>query len=149
MYGEKECKLETNTEVSIGLTRFVAKISLSQLNINFENTPYQNSDYKVKAYLTNVIGQKIIWNGDNTNNLLIYNKEKNDNSTTHFHNESIIKENLNFINNKLKETHYFFCYENPIEKENNDLEYTRLVIELSLDGHTYYYPININHNLPG
>lgn len=144
MYGEKECELEANTEVSISLTRFVAKISLSQLNINFENTPYQNSDCTVKAYLTNVIGQKIIWDGDNTDKVLIYNKEKNDNSTINFHNESIIKEDLMLINNKLKETHYFFCYENTIEKENSNLEYTRLVIELSLDGHTYYYPININ-----
>jgi len=144
MYGEQKCKIEANSSISIGITRYVAKICLSKLNINFDNTPYQNSDYTVKAYLTNIIGQKIIYNGENTNNILIYNKEKKEDNATIFHNKNLIEDNLNFINNELDKEHYFFCYENLIDKETDNLQFTRLVIELSLEGNTYYYPININ-----
>ncbi len=39
--------------------------------------------------------------------------------------------------------HSFYCYPNPVKSETGNLKFTRLVVEATLDGTTYYYPVNI------
>lgn len=46
--------------------------------------------------------------------------------------------------------HYFYCYPNPVSEDNTDTPewtpgFTRIVVEVNVDGHTYYYPLSIEN----
>ncbi len=148
MTGSIEVVLQVSTSVAFSISRLVARIGLTGIKTDFAGTPYEGSELKnVKIYVTNVYANKRYSSGANATTPIFYNYKK------------AVAQDINLctmsgmlydeVANNISDAgytvpHYFYCYENMLENETPDKHFTRLVIQGDLNGHTYYYPININ-----
>lgn len=154
MTGSKDTELDEITEVSLNLSRMVARICLDKISINFEDSPYEEMKLtNVQAYLANVTGNKIIFDGsDCEEKTILNNGGLVESDTAGNAMKGLIHENIGkeiSQNEPYAGKHYFYCYENAISSETGSEKFTRLVIQAELNGETYYYPVNINQEGAG
>ena len=132
----------------------VARICLDKISINFEDSPYEEMKLtNVQAYLANVTGNKIIFDGsDCEEKTILNNGGLVESDTAGNAMKGLIHENIGkeiSQNEPYAGKHYFYCYENAISSETGSEKFTRLVIQAELNGETYYYPVNINRPSAG
>ncbi len=146
MTAEAETTVELESTVSMELTRMVSRIKLNSVRVSFVGTPYEGIPLQnVKAYLTNVQARKRLGDGAGTN-LKVFNSKKYVASDVA---ECTMQGMLyDELEESICETvhntpHYFYCYENDINEETDTEQFTRLVIEGTLNGITYYYPVSL------
>lgn len=150
MSGFKDVELNASNEITIKVSRMVARVKLSSVRTAFAGTPLEGSTLQnVKAYLINVHPEKYLWNGSDRSGAQILNLAKyveNDSKSLAMSGmlyESIADKVDDAGNSTAR---WFYAFENSIEQENSTANdyFTRLVIEGTLNGVTYYYPINVN-----
>lgn len=131
--------------VTMNLRRLVCRVVLNSLKTDFKGTPYQDMEFKnVKVYLTNVNGKVIVGTGENPTNPTILNFKGLDNSNS-YSTSNLLYHSFGTLNDSgLNTIYYFYSFPNSITQESANEKFTRLVIEGTLNGNTYYYPININ-----
>lgn len=144
MFGSTQLDVKANTNsVSITATRIPARISIEKIILNFQATAYKNSSLKIEQlYVTNVAaGAKL---GTLASASEWINLSKFDSSIdaslkalTYEQTPNISIKNGTTYN----KNHYFYVY--PHEKGKQ----TRLVIEGSIDGKKYFFPINISDSI--
>lgn len=148
MTGSVEATVQTTTAVTFSISRLVARVQLASIKTDFAGTPWEGSTLSnVKMYLVNVSSDKLYASGTDSQTPGILNKgalvaeDVNTCTMTYMLYDQIPSaiDDMGYSN-----THYYYCYENAIEEETDDKQFTRLVVQADLNGHTYYYPIDIN-----
>ncbi|MEG1290525.1 MAG: fimbrial protein [Anaerovoracaceae bacterium] len=147
MTGSVEATLQVTTSITLAISRLAAKIELQSIKTAFAGTPYQGMSLSnVKFFLINAHGSKRLHDGLAA-------------TATILNPKALIATDVNAC--KMPEMlhgalaapigdagyttpHYFYAYENTLDTETADERYTRLVIQATLNGHTYYYPVNVN-----
>lgn len=130
------------------LKRVVSKIVLNSLRTDFVGTPFQGMQLSnVKVYLTNV--HKIrpyIENGTTTNPFIINPLQNTPSTYSDCQITGIVYDvpGVSINDTPYNTKHHFYAYENSISQESASEKFTKLVIEASLNGTTYYYPVDIN-----
>lgn len=142
-----ECALRAGDDSAPVLNPALSRIRLSSLCCDFSSRPYEGARLKnVKVYLTNVCdcyrpltGETLSWI-----NMGAFSPED---AATLAHPEMLYAE----VAPSVGATVLFpdidlYCYPNMASSESLSERFTRLVIEGTLEGTVYYYPININRD---
>lgn len=149
MAGAIEATLQSTTHLTFSISRLVSRVELKSLNASFVGTPYEGSQLQnVKIYLTNVVGESYFCNGTSPLEATLLNKGMAvgaDISGCAM--EGMLYESLagNITEAGESKSHYFYCYPNATESENEGRRFTKLVIQADLNGTTYYYPLPIKN----
>ena len=146
MVASKEETIKSTTTVLMTLRRFVSRIQLKSVSVSFAGTPYEGRPLEnVKAYLTNVQTRKRLIDGVGDNLKVVNSKKYVASDMQGIAMEGMLYDQLasSIAESTHNESHYFYCYENNRKQETETDRFTRLVIEGTLDGITYYYPIPI------
>lgn len=138
---------ESNS-INLNLKRIVAKVVLNSLKTSFENTPYSGYELSnVKIYLTNVVKESAYIEDQVLTSFTYANfLQHTPLSYNNFKISGALYDNIiqNIGATPYTTSHHFYAYENRLISETSEQKFTRLIIEADLNGHTYYYPININ-----
>lgn len=129
-------------KIDVKLKPFLSRIFIRSIKCNFKGKPYENATLKnVKIYLTNISARVYFTQEEFSYPIRFVNQGRlSDWAESHII-QSIGK---TCLYPKLE----LFCFPNTCAQDGVGTPFTRLVIEGSIDGQTYYYPININRN-PG
>lgn len=148
MEGKMNVDIQTSNDVTImvPVTRKVARIELSSLNVEIDMPQYSSKTFSVSSvYLINVSAQVPYF--EQASPTLWYNKSayfSEDDNT-------LIYDDVNDFE-ITSETPYttknvFYCYPNNVTSDSFSDTWsprqTRLVVEAKLDGETYYYPVTV------
>ena len=140
--------------VSIPVKRFAAKVQIDKITPAFTAPAHKAQEFKLTGiYLVNVNGS------------CPYTLTSTAGSTDYWYNKmKYVSGDCNaLISDKLSSpvtlqasadavtpyttAHYLYCYPNPVRTDSSSSSwsnrYTRLVVETTLGGTTYYYPVNI------
>lgn len=146
MSGSRGVKLTQSTSVEIEVKRLVARICIRKITNNFTLEQYRTGAIRLKGiYLLNVqsavkyLGtvSVLLWSNLHTFDPgmmpdLLY--------------SGALDEPLDY-GSPYDTANYFYCYPNPVQDDTSeqsaDARYTRLVVELDLNGTSYYYPVSI------
>ena len=148
MYGSKsETVSSASGTVTIPVTRLVSRISIKKITNRLELSQYESSKFLVKKiYIVNAAGDRL-YTGSYAPTLW-HNRGKCESQGDL---PSLLSSgelgDVTIQHGKSYETpHYFYCYPNPTEEDSSSSAspaYTRLVVEVSIDGKIYYYPVSI------
>ncbi|HNY05848.1 MAG TPA: fimbrial protein [Candidatus Egerieousia sp.] len=148
MTGSATATLAATASVSIPISRLVGRVILSSIKTNFAGTPYEGSTLSdVKIYLTNVSGCKLFYSGGETSSAVILNAKQYVSTDCNGCAMSgmLYDDVAGTIGEAAVTTaHYFYCYENMLAAETTSERFTRMVIQATLAGKVYYYPVDIN-----
>lgn len=147
MTGEADITLQVATSVTLTVSRLVARICLTGIKSLFRGTPYEGCQLSdVKAYLINVHGVKHIYDGNLSVPVILNRRALKEEDINACAMKGMLCEDIPALKDDTGYTvpHYFYTYENMPETETENNRFTRLVIQADLNGHTYYYPVNIN-----
>ena len=152
MSGSVTKEITASCDVEMTIQRLACRIVVNNVKSAFAGTPYAGQQLQnVKVYLTNVNGNVTIGKGEHPATPVFLNKGgyvASDNSA--FVTSGALYDVLGNVGDAgITSPHYFYCYENTIDEESDTEKFTRLVIEATLNGETYYYPININREKYG
>ena len=146
MFSSQEVTVQLQTTVTMVLTRMVSRIKLNSVMVSFAGTPYAGVPLQdVKAYLINVQAQKRLVDGSGTNLKRVNHRKYVPEDMEGITMEGLLYDDLTGSISEAthSQPHYFYCYENNRTQETETNRFTRLVIEGTLNGTTYYYPIPI------
>ena len=146
MVGNTEAYLQLASSISISVTRLVARVKVNSVKTSFTGGPYEGMALTdVKAYLTNVQASKFICNGLGDNFAILNNTKYVEADVQGCKMTGMISDDIaaEVGDSGHSDPHYFYCYENSLQRETGGNKFTRLVIEGKLNGTTYYYPIPI------
>lgn len=161
MYGSYSAEITSASgTVTVPVTRLVARISIQKITNRLSLPQYSNSSVLIKKiYLINVAGDMIygdtgeyghdksvksdyvpsVWlnkgkcDGDGDMPALLSSGELKSASAAH--------------GSSYTASHYFYCYPNPASSDasvpDGKSGYTRLVVEVSVEGRVFYYPVSI------
>lgn len=161
MYGSYSAEITSASgTVTVPVTRLVARISIQKITNRLSLPQYSNSSVQIKKiYLINVAGDMIygdtgeyghdksvksgyvpsVWlnkgkcDGDGDMPALLSSGELKSASAAH--------------GSSYTASHYFYCYPNPASSDasvpDGKSGYTRLVVEVSVEGRVFYYPVSI------
>lgn len=145
MYGEASETLGLTNSVSIEVKRFISRVVVNSIKTSFSGTPYEGEELSdCKLYLVNVHGEKIVNNNGNpTTSVILNNGQLVDSDASSTATEDLI---LGSVSGTIGSTamttpHYFYAYSNQTDNLDNC---TKLVLECTLKGNRYFYPIPIN-----
>lgn len=144
MVGSVEEELQLASSVAFTVKRMVARVKLNSITTSFDSTPYQGMSLEgVKVYLTNVQGEKYLASGEG-NGLKVYNRDRfvaADTAGLAMRGMLYDKITAAVDDSGYSTPHYFYCYGNSCKEEKGDSKFTKLVIEATLNGTVYYYPV--------
>ena len=146
-----ECRMEAGGEKGeVVLKPLVSEVCIERISCDFSGTPYSEAVMTdVCAYLTNVNGTYGLTDHNYKGPERIINQGRlNKNDLAGFKETDIIFSSISksLTSITLYPQISFLCYPNPGDGSSIGNPCTRLVIEGKIDGQTYYWPININHD---
>jgi hypothetical protein len=142
MLGDTAVTVAAGKPVDIEVSYLSSKVVLESVRLDLENPEHESLDFAVTSvFLTNVAGDR---------------KYIDDSvPSVWFHEGADLSKTLPFIYDPVSggvldpddpdgyvKEHYFYCYPNSTAAK------TRLVIQTSIGGETYYYPIVLDELLP-
>ena len=145
MEGEVPVDLKASTSVTVPVERIVAKVTLTKIVNALELDYHRKMTFAVTSvYLINVAGDKLYLTDSEPKDW--FNKMKYVSGSLSFLWQSLGDEVIS--NDATYSTpHYFYCYPNHTETGHNDgvwePRFTRLVVQATLGGETYYYPVTL------
>ena len=141
--------------VTIPVKRFAAKVQIDKITPAFTSPAHKAMEFRLTGiYLINVNGSCPYSQVStaSTDNGMWYNKQKyvsgecNALISDKF-DSSVLMQNSDGIVTAYSGSHYLYCYPNPVTTDSSastwSNRFTRLVVETTLGGTTYYYPVNI------
>lgn len=146
MAGEKSVVLTASGNVDVSVKRVAARIGISRIENAMMLDQHRKMSFEVKAvYLVNVAGDKMFFSESEPGSW--YNKTTVEEGTPSFLYDAV-EDGLVASGNAYTGAHYFYSYPNHTEHDVSGGEWcarkTRLVVEASLDGTTYYYPLTLD-----
>ena len=147
MSGSTTATITASCNIPITIQRLVGRVVVNSIRTAFAGTPYAGMALQnVKVYLTNVNGNVLIGNGNLPASVTVLNARQYvaaDNAS--LATAGALYDVVGTVNDSGHTTpHYFYCYQNVLSSETSTSKFTRLIVEGTLNGTTYYYPININ-----
>lgn len=148
-----ECHSVAGKSANLYLQRLRSEVIVKSISCDFRDKPYSSSVISnAKAYLTNVNAEASVFDEPPALPFRIINAGRLDENDIEGFEESdfIIHEFEQDI--EFTRTYpgiCFLCYPNEAETETPGSPFTRLVIEGTIDGHLYYWPIDINRDEDG
>ena len=146
MAGQQAVTVSADKEVTVSVSRLVAKVRLSELQVSFEAPQYQNMAFKVSAvYLINVPAVTKYFSAYTPT--IWYNKQKYVAADAN----ALIYDDMKSVAvtsaSPYKTTNTFYCYPNPSDQDTFSAtwsaRHTRLVVEAYLGSTLYYYPVTL------
>ena len=141
--------------VTIPVKRFAAKVQIDKITPTFSSPAHKAMEFRLTGiYLINVNGSCPYSQVStaSTDNGMWYNKQKyvsgecNALISDKF-DSPVLMQNSDGIVTAYSGSHYLYCYPNPVTTDSSastwSNRFTRLVVETTLGGTTYYYPVNI------
>lgn len=154
LIGEKKLTTGKDKSVSVTLTVLMSVVRLNSISCDFHLRPYKDAILQnVRAYLTNVnvrypfIAESGVYPASEMLNLGHFSEQD---MTAFGHPEmvcSLLSQDIG--SSVVRPDIELFCYPNVSETASLGSPFTKLVIEGSLMGETYYYPIDINRDEDG
>lgn len=151
MVGSTNINSSDKGKCSIQLKPASARICLNSLTCDFSGTAYEGQKFKnLRVYLNNVNADTRIDSHLNDAFRFINVGALREDDVKGFTSPEIICRSLGVdVDSKgIKPKIEFLCYSNPTIEESLATPFTKLVIEGSIDGETWYYPINIAGGAP-
>ena len=143
MSGETVTLAGRDRGCEIGLSPLLARIRVNSICADFHGRPYEGEALKdVRVFLMNVHDRCKILSRESEPSWANYRERVYEDSLIYC--ESGISVDVSVVFPKV----VLYCYPNEITEETPENPFTRLVIEGTIEGETYYYPINIP-NLEG
>lgn len=137
-----------NVITRVKLWPLTVEIVLKAICSDFSGTPYAEAAIRdVKVYLTNVNAScQLLYNEGDPATRIINTGMLNESDLCTFRSKEIIMLNLaeEVDRRTLYPDAHFLCYPNTPSEDSPGSPFTRLVIEGTIDSHTYYWPITIN-----
>ncbi len=131
---------------------YASEIVLNSLSCDFTGRPYAGEKIKnVRVYLTNVNAECGLFEDEDSPPRRIINAGGLDEDDIGgFSQPDLIMRNINGEIGKraVYPDIRLWCYRSNCPDETPGTPFTRLVIEGEIEGHTYYWPININRDSP-
>ena len=150
MTGHIEIKTGKPEGYEVSLRRIASEIKLNSLRCDFRGKAYEGAELDdVKVYLTNVNTRCGITSDGETLPTEIINAGRADTDDLEMFGQPdmIYQEVKGRIGNQVRTLDIgLLCYPNASRSESPGTPFTRLVIEGSLDGETYWWPIEINRS---
>lgn len=151
MIGSRDMTITASSSVEIPVRRFASKIEIDRISADFKSPAHEAMEFIIKdIYLVNVAGD-CTYAMDGTPSVW-YNQLKR---TTGEADELIADIGINATvtrSSPYATGHLFYCYPNPTEEDSHGSawspRYTRLVVDATLGGTLYHYPVNIPKPLP-
>lgn len=149
MEGAAKVNVENSRTINVTLSRHVARIILNNLTVDFELDYLKTAEVKLKAvYMINLVGEKYFQSSE-VESQVWYNKMNPDVVA-----KDIVYDDCGSVeltNGITYDTqHRFFFYPNANHTDRTDTEWspraTKCVVELLVDGTTYYYPMALTYN---
>ena len=134
--------------ISVKIKRIVSKVVLDAVTVDFEVDAYDNMDFILKkVYLTNVAADKS-YLSETADPTLWYNQIVQSSEPKI---DGMVYDQIADLNikgtKKYTTKHHFYCYPNPYESDSFSTNWSprppRLVIEATLGGVLYYYPVSL------
>ena len=148
MIGSKEVSLPAASTVSIDVRRFASRISLKKITRNFSSSALASLPFTVDAiYAINVAGDLSYGGalGGEFAPTVWHNQMAYTDALSEFTHDSVGESIEN--SSSYSTVHNFYCYPNPTSEDESagtwSPRHTRLVIETTLGGRKYYYPITL------
>ena len=146
MTGKVSMELGASSSVSIPVKRIVSRISIDKVAANFTSAAYKAKEFKVTGiYVVNVAGD-INYKGDSEPTIW-YNKMKHETSAVDNLLYEKIQDGTVTAAAPYSRTSCFYVYPNGTAEDSQaeafSARHTRLVVETTLGGITYYYPVTI------
>lgn len=146
------CKVTAgrDPETEVELRTLMSCITLNSISCDFSGKPYEDAVIRnVKAYLTNVnAGCSLTAEGMILPHRIINAGMLREDETAAFGIPEMVVRAIAAEIGKtaIRPSADLYCYPNMGETEGPGTPFTRLVIEGSVDGTTYYWPVNINRS---
>lgn len=135
--------LRNNETCTLEVKRFAAKVEIDAIkdSIQYDHTLTIN-----KIYLINV-NTNVSFDFTTRKEDMVYKQsggyKSDENGVTPFTYQTISNSTPLTKDGEYKTVHSFYCYPNPVTSETGNYKFTRLVVEATLDGTLYYYPVNL------
>lgn len=130
------------------LQPFLSEISVDEISVDFSGKSYCGKPLTdIRIYLTNLNADITLTQQEFDRPRRIVNHGSlNDEDMLNFLHPSMIYRNIGDIadGEQVMAGLKLYCYPNTSAEESAGSPFTRLVIEGKVNGHTYYYPINVN-----
>lgn len=144
MVGNVSVTLPQSSSVTIPVDRIVSRVIVKKITRAFKSSALANLDFSVDAiYITNVAGD--INYGLDADPTVWYNKMGYQSEITELSYDAVGQSLSN--NSSYEKEHGYYAYPNSTDTDAYagtwSARHTRLVIEVTLDGTTYYYPITL------
>lgn len=146
MIGHTDVSISPNASVTIPVKRFAAKVEIDKITADFSSPAHAAMEFVVKdIYLVNVAGS--ISYGMSGSPSVWYNQMKRvpgdaDPLISDTGIDAVVTKDKPYAT-----PHYLYCYpNNTISDSNSETwspRFTRLVVDATLGGTLYYYPVNI------
>lgn len=156
MYGAVTRDVSTKVSaVTVPVTRLVARVSIQKITNSLELPNLAQTDIKInRIYLVNVAGDMKYTDAEYEETLsrqsayspsVWYNKGecKNDGDLPALLNSKALASASASHSAPYSTAHYFYCYPNPSTDDSGSSKCTRLVVEVTIGGKMYYYPLSI------
>ena len=145
MYGKKDVDVVGSVPVTVEVARLVARVSIHKITNAFTLEQYQDATVElVRIFLLNAAGD--VQYGGGSQPSVWHNTLTLKNEVPGLLQSEGINEQIAY-NTSYSQPHYFYCYPNPTEADSSEEDwsprYSRLVVEISVDGQTYYYPVSV------
>lgn len=144
MLGDTIVAVAAGKPIDVQVSYLSSKVVLESVELQLENPLHESLDFAVTSvFLTNVVGdRKYI---DDSTPSVWYHEGADLSNTLPFIYDTVSGGTLDPADpDGYVENHYFYCYPNA----KTNATKTRLVIETSIEGETYYYPIILEELLP-
>ncbi len=134
------------TSISIAVNRLVARVSIDKITNRMTSPQYQSDAFVVtKVYVINVAGANNY--GITSLGSTWFNQMKYVSGAANAILYDAVTSGSIAYNASLSASHYFYVYPNNTATDTQSIiwspRFTRLVVEATLGGKTYYYPISI------
>lgn len=142
MVGQGSVTVGSSTGVPITVKRLASKVVLGDVYLSFADKFHNGISFELKSvYLINAASHRA-YIDDNVSSGW-YNEDGYEAATCpSFLYDAVTDGLMNLTVTQYSTDHYFYCYSNSTSKS------TRMVIEVEIDGHMYYYPIVLNDLAP-
>ena len=145
MEGKTNVKVSSSTTVTVPVSRLAAKVTLTKIVNAMELEYHRKMTFALTSvYMINVAGDKKYLTDSAPSQW--YNKMKYEAGSPSFLWQTLNGKVLGY-NGSYDEESYFYCYPNHTADDYNDgawqPRHTRLVVEATLGGTTYYYPVTL------
>ena len=145
MTGQASATLPAQSTVNLSVSRITSRVCIKNISVNFTSEGYKNLEFRINSiYMINVAGNTDY--GVTAKPTQWYNKSGHEDSGM----DALLYKSINSSltsSSPLQNEEYFYVYPNPTASDNSDEtfspRFTRLVVEATLGGTKYYYPISL------